>query len=142
GERYSPPELMCYTLIVGTLALAPAGIPALLGQNWSVVTWHTWLIVPYSVAFPLYITYTLWNWAIARRGVGYVTLYSYLVPVVGGIFGFLLLGEALAPVQLVAGTVVLGGMLVARRAARGATKPALNDSVQPMDERRAVGISR
>jgi drug/metabolite transporter (DMT)-like permease len=129
GQRYSPPELMCYTLIIGTLALAPVGIPALLSQNWSTVTWRTWLIIPYSVAFPIYITYTIWNWAIAQRGVGYVTLYSYLVPVLGGIFGFLLLGEALAPLQLVAGALVLGGMLVARHAATRAGKQTKPDAL-------------
>jgi drug/metabolite transporter (DMT)-like permease len=56
-SRYSPPELMCYTLLVGTLALAPFGIPALLSQPWQQVTWRTLLIVPYSVLFPIYLTY-------------------------------------------------------------------------------------
>jgi drug/metabolite transporter (DMT)-like permease len=55
-SRYSPPELMCYTLLVGTLALAPFGIPALLSQPWQHVTWRTLLIVPYSVLFPIYLT--------------------------------------------------------------------------------------
>src|SRR5260370_14664270 len=57
--RYSPPELMCYTLLIGTLALAPFGVPALLSQPWQHVTWRTLLIVPYSVLFPIYLT----NWA-------------------------------------------------------------------------------
>jgi drug/metabolite transporter (DMT)-like permease len=54
--RYSPPELMCYTLLIGTLALAPFGVPALLSQLWQHVTWRTLLIVPYSVLFPIYLT--------------------------------------------------------------------------------------
>ena len=37
GARYSPPELMCCTLIIGTLALAPFGIPAVMAQDWSKV---------------------------------------------------------------------------------------------------------
>src|SRR5690242_4308828 len=114
APTYSPPELMCYTLCVGTLALAPFGIPALLSQNWQAVTWHTWVILPYSVLFPIYITYSIWNWAIGVRGVGYVTLYSYAVPIMGGVIGFLLLHEALTPAQLAAGGIVLAGMLVAR----------------------------
>jgi drug/metabolite transporter (DMT)-like permease len=113
-KRYSPPELMCYTLLVGTLALAPLGIPAVVAQDWSRVTWQVWLIIPYTVIFPIYITYSIWNWAIGRRGVGYVTLYSYLVPVLGGVIAFLLLGETLSLGQYVAGAVVLGGMLLAR----------------------------
>lgn len=112
--RYSPPELMCYTLLIGTLALAPFGIPALLHQDWSRVTWHTWVILPYSVLFPIYLTYSIWNWAIGRRGVGYVTLYNYAVPILGGIFAWLVLGEALTPLQAAAGAIVLAGLLAAR----------------------------
>lgn len=115
APRYSPPELMCYTLLIGTAALAPFGIPALVHQDWSRVTWHSWAILPYSVVFPIYVTYSLWNWAIGVRGVGYVTLFSYAVPVMGGLFAFLLLGEALTLWQVAAAAVVLGGMLVARR---------------------------
>jgi drug/metabolite transporter (DMT)-like permease len=114
ARRYSPPELMCYTLVVGTVALAPFGIPAVTGQDWSHVSWTTWLILPYSVIFPIYITYSIWNWAIGRRGVGYVTLYTYLVPVLAGIVAFVALGEALSPGQYLGGVVVLGGMLLAR----------------------------
>lgn len=113
-RRYSPPELMCYTLLVGTIALAPFGIPAVAAQDWSRVSWQVWVIIPYTVIFPIYITYSLWNWAIGRRGVGYVTVYSYLVPVLGGVIAFLLLGETLSLGQLAASAIVLGGMLLAR----------------------------
>jgi drug/metabolite transporter (DMT)-like permease len=138
GRRYSPPELMCYTLLVGTLALAPFGVPALLTQEWSQVTGHTWLIIAYSVFFPIYITYTIWNWAIGRRGVGYVTLFSYAVPVMSGVFGFLLLGEALTLAQLAGAAVVLGGMLAARWGversrlrARGVPQSEVQEAVVP-----------
>lgn len=143
AARYSPPELMCYTLLVGTLALAPFGVPALEHQHWAAVTWRTWLILPYSVIFPIYVTYSIWNWAIGKRGVGYVTLYTYAVPVMGGIFAWLLLGEVLTPPQIVAGMVVIGGMLAARwgasrtaeyaamstPAAAGATVPVAEESL-------------
>ncbi|HEX9036345.1 MAG TPA: DMT family transporter [Ktedonobacterales bacterium] len=114
AQRYTPVELMCYTLLVGTCALAPFGIPALLHQNWSALTWRTWLILPYSVAFPIYITYSIWNWAIGKRGVGYVTIYNYGVPVLTGLSAWLFFGESLAPAQLVSGALTLGGMALAR----------------------------
>ena len=121
ARRYSPPELMCYTLLIGTLALAPFGVASLVQQNWSHVTWQLWVILPYSVFFPIYITYSIWNWAIGKRGVGYVTLYNYAVPVMGGVVAFFALGEGLSATQGLAAAVVLGGMLLARWAiARGA----------------------
>lgn len=112
--RYSPPELMCYTLLIGTMTLLPFGVAALAQQDWSHVTWRLWVILPYSVLFPIYITYSIWNWAIGKRGVGYVTLYNYAVPVLGGIAAILALQETPTAWQMVAAVVVLGGMLLAR----------------------------
>ena len=123
GARFTQAELMCYTLIVGTLALTPIGVPALVHQNWSLVTWRSWAVLAYAVIFPIYISYSIWNWAIMQRGVGYVTLYNYLTPVLGGVGSFLLLGEQFAPGQLLGAAVVLSGMLLARRGmALGAKK--------------------
>jgi drug/metabolite transporter (DMT)-like permease len=124
GTRFSQAELMCYTLIVGTLALTPIGIPALLHQNWSLVTWHSWAVIGYGVIFPIYVSYSIWNWAILRRGVGYVTLYNYLTPMLGGVVSFLLLGEELSIGQLLGAVVVLAGLLLARRGIASAAKPA------------------
>jgi drug/metabolite transporter (DMT)-like permease len=115
GARFSQAELMCYTLLVGTVALAPVGVPALFAQHWAQVTWRSWLVMAYAVVFPIYISYTIWNWAIALRGVGYVTLYNYLVPILGGVVSFLVLGEQFSPGQLGGAAVVVAGLLVARR---------------------------
>jgi drug/metabolite transporter (DMT)-like permease len=114
APRYTPAELMCYTLLIGTVALAPVGIPALLHQDWSSVSWRSWLIIPYSVIFPIYLTYSIWNWAIGQRGVGYVTIYNYAVPLIAGIIAWLSFGEALTETQIVSGAVTIGGMLLAR----------------------------
>jgi len=124
GTRFSQAELMCYTLIVGTLALSPVGVPSLLHQNWSLVTWRSWAVMGYAVLFPIYISYTIWNWAIVRRGVGYVTLYNYLTPVLGGIGSFLLLGEQFSVGQLFGAAMVLAGLLLARRGMASGTKQA------------------
>ncbi|HEX9414411.1 MAG TPA: EamA family transporter [Ktedonobacterales bacterium] len=56
----------------------------------------------------------MWNWAIGVRGVGYVTVYTYAVPIAGGIVAWILLGEALTLPQIGAGAVVIAGMLAAR----------------------------
>lgn len=122
APHYSPPELMCYTLLIGTLALAPASIPSLFMQHWANLTWRSLAIVPYSVIFPIYLTYSIWNWAIGKRGVGYVTLFNYAVPVMAGVVGYLALREGLTPPQLAAGVVVIGGMLLARQGVVGAQR--------------------
>jgi drug/metabolite transporter (DMT)-like permease len=114
AAAYAPPELMCYTLLIGTLALLPTSLPQVLSQDWSHVGWQIWLIVLYSALFPIYLTYSIWNWAIGKRGVAYVTLYSYPVPVLAGIFAWIIIHQALTIGQIVAASVVLLGMGLAR----------------------------
>jgi drug/metabolite transporter (DMT)-like permease len=124
ATSFAPPELMCYTLIIGTLALIPTSLPQFLSQDWSLVGWQTWLIIVYAALFPVYITYTIWNWAIGKRGVAYVTLYSYPVPVLAGIFAWIIIKQALTVGQIVAASVVLLGMGLARW---GITRLASNE---------------
>ncbi len=50
-----------------------------------------------------------------RQGVGYVTLYNYLTPVLGGLVSFVFLGEQFSVGQLVGAAIVLGGLLLERR---------------------------
>ncbi len=116
ADRYSPPELMCYTLVIGTVALIPFSLPSVFAQNWHLVTWQIWAMIAYSVLFPIYITYSIWNWAIGLRGASYVTIYNFPVPVMAGIIAWILLGQALNVGQMAAAALVLGGMLVARLA--------------------------
>lgn len=135
AARYTPAELMCYTLLVGTLVLSPFGIAALAQQDWSVVTWQVWLILPYSVLFPIYITYSIWNWAIGIRSVGYVTIYTYAVPILAGVVAWIAFGEALSWIQIASAGLTLGGMFLARWAimrAQGAPSPT--ESAQPPAE--------
>ncbi|HEU5368372.1 MAG TPA: DMT family transporter, partial [Ktedonobacterales bacterium] len=92
----------------------------------------------YSVVFPIYVSYSLWNWAIVQRGVGYVTLYNYLTPVLGGAVSFLLLGEQFTLGQLLGAAVVLSGLLLARRgtasgAAAQPLKAASDDAPDTLD---------
>ncbi|HLV99586.1 MAG TPA: DMT family transporter [Ktedonobacterales bacterium] len=138
GARYSPAELMCYTLIIGTLALSPIGVPALFHQNWALVTWRAWAVMGYAVVFPIYISYTIWNWAIMQRGVGYVTLYNYLTPILGGIGSFLILGEQFSAGQLVGAAVVLSGLLLARR---GVTSRAKKEAAEAAAADNALGTA-
>lgn len=114
ASQYTAVELMCYTLLIGTLALAPFGATAIAHQDWSHVTWRTWVILPYSVLFPIYITYSIWNWAIGIRGVGYVTIYNYAVPILTGVVSWVVFGEELNGIQKLSATLTLGGMLLAR----------------------------
>ena len=75
---------------------------------------------------------SIWNWAIARRGPAYVSVYSYAVPVLAGVISFLLFGDSLSSGQIAGAGIVFAGMLLARwgalrvaKRARGETRAKL-----------------
>lgn len=80
-------------------AADPSGVPGLLAL--------AYLVVPATV-----LGSGIWTWLMGRHPAGVVAPYSLLVPVVGMGLAALVLGERPTVVELVAGTVIVGGVLL------------------------------
>lgn len=81
-------------------ALAREALPANLG-------------LLYIVVCASILGYGIWNTLIARYSASAVAPWSMLVPVVGVLSSWIAFGEAPAPVELAAGVLVVGGVLIA-----------------------------
>lgn len=80
----------------------------------------------YVVLVATLLGYGLWNSLLSRHPAGVVAPFSMLVPVVGVLSSWLLLGEGVDLTELLAGLVVVAGVLVASRPPRrapGSTRP-------------------
>ena len=77
----------------------------------------------YIVVVATLLGYGLWNSLLSRHPAGVVAPFSMLVPVVGVLSSWLLLGEGVALTELVAGGVVVAGVLVASRPPRRTAPP-------------------
>jgi drug/metabolite transporter (DMT)-like permease len=117
-HRYPSRELMAYSLLAGGSLVALTGAPAMVGQDWTAVSWSAWLILVYAIVGPVYLAYALWNWAIGRQGIPRTVVYGFLVPVVAGVIAVLVLGETVRPEQVVGAVLVVGGLVVTRRGYR------------------------
>jgi len=122
--RYSPLKLNALTMIPGTLLLALISAPALAGQDWGAVSAGQWGAWAYSTTFAVVVAYVLWYTSVQRVGGARTAVYSNLTPVVATVASWLLMGERLAPLQILGAAVVIAGILLARRgrptqAARG-----------------------
>lgn len=87
-------------------AATPAGIPGLLA-------------LAYLVVLATVVGSGIWTVLMGRHPAGVVAPYSLLVPVVGTGLAALVLGERPTPVELVAGTVIIGGVLLGTPPAQG-----------------------
>lgn len=80
-------------------AVTPAGIPGLLA-------------LAYLVVLATVVGSGIWTALMSRHPAGVVAPYSLLVPVVGMGLAAAVLGERPSPVELVAGVVIIGGVLL------------------------------
>jgi drug/metabolite transporter (DMT)-like permease len=114
AARYPSRVLMGYGLAVGGTLIALVGLPAMLRQDWASVGGPAWLILVYAIVGPVYLAYSLWNWAIRRRGIPRTVVYGFLVPVLGGGLAVVALGEPLRPEQVMGAALVVAGLVLTR----------------------------
>jgi drug/metabolite transporter (DMT)-like permease len=86
--------------------------------DWPNVTPTVWAAILFSGGFSTGIAYAFWNSAVQRVGPSATAIYNNLVPVVALASGVVLIGEAVTLYQLLGGALILGGLLLMRRARR------------------------
>jgi drug/metabolite transporter (DMT)-like permease len=111
--RRPPLDVTARSMMVGTLALLPFGLPGLAAVPWRALAPSTWALLGYLSVLSLGLAYILWYWALARAATARVVAYSYLTPVVAVAIS---VGAGLEPLTapLLAGAAaVIGGVALA-----------------------------
>jgi drug/metabolite transporter (DMT)-like permease len=114
ASRYPASTVLAGTLLVGSLPLVPLGLADMAAQPWDAISSLGWAIWIYAVVFPIYLAYTWWTAAIALRGVAAIAPYVLLVPVVGGLFAVVRLGETLSFASAAGAILALLGLALSR----------------------------
>ena len=79
-----------------------------------------WLLVLYTTIFPSVISQMLYVRGVELIGANRASLFINLIPLFGAVGSVLLLGEALQPFHLLAGGLIVVGIVLAEWAARRA----------------------
>ncbi|MEX0845217.1 MAG: DMT family transporter, partial [Balneolaceae bacterium] len=90
---YSPLQYSAFMSVVGLIALSIVGLPFMIKLNWSEISLLGYGGVFYSGALSVGLAYILWNNGVKKIGAVRTAAYQNLVPVLGLIFGVVLLGE-------------------------------------------------
>jgi len=80
----------------------------------------------YIVIIATLIGYGLWNTLLSRHPSNVVAPFAMLVPVTGVLSSWMFLGEVPHVVELVAGALVVGGVLYGSRVPRPTTRAAMS----------------
>ena len=102
--------LTTWQAVIGATCLAP--LVLLERARWTIGSPSVWLNLLYLGVACSAVSYFLYLYALSGLGSVVVSSYINLVPVVGAVGGVVLLGERLAPIQLVGAAVVITGVFL------------------------------
>lgn len=114
--RYSPGEALYWTMLFGTLALAPVGArPASLGPL-------EWILVAYVALVPGILGYLAWNIGVKALGPALPSIFIPVIPLLATVMEAILLGaEPGRSVILGGGIIVMGVGLVVYNRIKGSS---------------------
>jgi drug/metabolite transporter (DMT)-like permease len=123
--RYDSTTLVAWVFGLGVLEMALVATPDLLAADWAAFDARAWTGFVYVLLFGTVLTYGLNAWALRHASASHVANFIYLQPVVGVAAAAIVLREPITPFILLAGAVILAGVVLATRGfrSRRAGKP-------------------
>lgn len=112
---YPPIQLTTMSMSVGGTTLVLVGIPWVVQLDFTQISAVAYGGVLYNGLLSVGVSYIIWNYGLRQVGAVRTATYQNLVPVLGLILGFIILGEQLTAVQYIGSVVVIAGIVIARR---------------------------
>lgn len=116
-RRHSPLVTTTWAIVAGTLFLAPVGIAQLATSDLSGVGPPALLAILYSGTLAAGFANVIIFHGVKLLGPTRVTAFQFLVPALAVVMAALFLGEAIRPIQVVGGAIILAGVALLRSGA-------------------------
>ncbi len=113
-ERYPGRTVMGLSMLIGVVPLVPWSWYELTSTDWSALPLVVWAALVFSAILPVYVGYWIWNWAVAKKGLAYASLYIFVDIIVTGVFAWAFLGERFSGLRLLGAGIILVGVRLAR----------------------------
>lgn len=113
-KKYPSTQFTGVMSIVGMVFLLIIGLPNLLHVNWKGISLKGWGGIFYSGLLSIGLAYLIWNNSVSKIGAVRTAAYQNLVPVLGLVFGVVLLQEALTLQQYSGSALVIVGIIFSR----------------------------
>ncbi|XWN36505.1 MAG: DMT family transporter [Balneola sp.] len=111
---YNSTQFSAFMALVGFICLSLIGAPSLLELNWGSISPKAYGGLIYSGTLSVGIAYLIWNNGIVKIGAVRTATYQNLVPVLGLVFGVIILDEVLTLFQYIGSLSVIAGIVMAR----------------------------
>jgi len=113
-SRYSAFSLTTYAMLLGSVGLLPTISSSFVSQV-SKLSWQVWVSVIFLGIFSTIVSYTLWYMALESKGASELSVYLYAVPVLSTLVSYVLFRDAITPLFIIGGTLVIVGVAIVNR---------------------------
>jgi drug/metabolite transporter (DMT)-like permease len=116
-------EMLWAGVLFGVWSLATGELGRV---HWQGISRTSWLALLYLIVFGSLVGFSAYVWLLRSAPLSLVSTYAYVNPVVAVVLGAILVGEALTPRILVAGTIILAAValiVIARNRAAVTARP-------------------
>lgn len=104
-KKYSGMSMTTYQTIIGTAFLLP--LAYMEHNEWQALSLNAWAHILFLAICCSVLGYLFYMYVLKQLDVAITTLYLNLVPVVGVISGYFILGESVLPIQMAGGATTL-----------------------------------
>lgn len=113
-NRYTPIQFSAIMATIGCVVLFLIGLPNIIQLEWTDISASAYGGVVYSGLLSIGVAYLIWNYGLQTVGAVHTSTYQNLVPVLGLLFGIVLLNEQLTLLQYTGSALVILGIVLAR----------------------------
>lgn len=114
AARYDALTMTAFNHFAGAVLVLPVAVHqavALLpSARWRLVPWTGWAALLYMAVFSSALAYLFYFWLLRYLHASQLAAFTYLLPVLATVLGILWLGERGSAVQILGGTLALGGV--------------------------------
>lgn len=115
-QHMSPTALTVLALGLAFPVLLVFALPVVGDVNWQAVLWWHWVLVFLSGSLSTGVAIVLWNRGVRTIGASHTAAFNNLVPFVALFSSWLILGDPASPGQILGGGLIVGGLVLMRRA--------------------------
>ena len=118
-----------WSMVVAGIVLTPLALAGTLRLEWAAISWPAWAGLVYGATAGMVVAMSLWGRSMHTLGPTETMVYVYLEPVSAVLIAAAMLGELLAPGQIVGAALTFVGVWLAsgRQPAARRTPPAVTE---------------
>ncbi len=112
--KYDGLTMAAFNHFAGALLILPVALQQIraneLATRWRSIPWQGWAALLYMAVFSSALAYIFYFWLLRYLEASQLSAFTYLLPVLATILGILWLGERGSVLQILGGTLALGGV--------------------------------